>query len=341
MNHKPLLHLQMFRSLDYIPTGWAVVSGLALGFLIAGALLIGLPLLLGAVLFIGGLCVAVGLAFSGRPVAELLPPIEPEGNETPGPLPEAPPRAPALVELVEIPGGVFRMGSPEEEEGRYDNEGPVHEVKASPFPCMRFQVTRRIYMEIMGEDPSFHKGDSDERPVERVTWFEAIKFCNKLSEKEGLTPCYHFHDEQDVSWSHEANGYRLPTEAEWEYACRAGTDTGYYTGDSEEDLDRAGWYDKNSEGQTHPVGKKEPNNFGLYDMHGNVAEWCWDWYGPYSGDPRTDPIGPPKGDSRVLRGGAFDFRARYLRSAYRNWVEPEDRSRFIGFRCVRGPRRRP
>jgi formylglycine-generating enzyme required for sulfatase activity len=133
-----------------------------------------------------------------------------------------------------------------------------------------------------------------------------------------------------------ANGYRLPTEAEWEYACRAGTTTAYYTGDAEDTaLEAAAWYDANSGGTTHPVGKKTPNAWGLYDMHGNVYEWCWDWYGSYSSGAQTDPVGASSGSNRVMRGGSWFYYAQDLRSACRDSDNPSERGLdSIGFRLV-------
>ncbi|MCP4622026.1 MAG: formylglycine-generating enzyme family protein, partial [bacterium] len=139
----------------------------------------------------------------------------------------------------------------------------------------------------------------------------------------------------------EHYGYRLPTEAEWEFACRAGTKKPWSFGDNGDDLEQYAWYDNNAAGTVHTVGTREPNPWGLHDMHGNVWEWCQDWYGPYTAEPQIDPSGPLNGKYRVLRGGAFDDGAWDQRSADRFGNEPVFRNRFIGFRCVRGPRRQP
>ncbi len=262
---------------------------------------------------------------SGEPVA-LLAGIEPEPSVQP------------LVDLVSLVGGRFRMGSPEDEIGRDGDEGPVPEVRISPFACMRFPVTRRIYAEVMGNDPGSPEGMADERPVNNVTWFDAVRFCNRLSEREGLSACYRI-DRVKVSWDGTADGYRLLTEAEWEYACRAGTQTRWSFGEDESLLAQYAWFAENSDGKPQPVGKLQPNPFGLYDMHGNVWEWCWDWYGPYRKRERTDLVGPQEGNRRMLRGGSFNYLTpRFLRSACRDSFEPSDRNEFIGFRCGRGSR---
>ncbi|MDP6460481.1 MAG: formylglycine-generating enzyme family protein, partial [Gemmatimonadota bacterium] len=169
--------------------------------------------------------------------------------------------------------------------------------------------------------------------------YDAVAYCNALSASEGLTPCYSGSGSGTVcDWN--ANGYRLPTEAEWEYACRAGTETAYYTGVNtntecaDPNLDMAGWYCGNASNTTHPTEEKVANASGLYDMHGNVWEWCWDWYGSYSGQ-ETDPAGPGSGSDRVIRGGSwYDF-ALGCRSANRGNYGPGYANAVIGFRPVR------
>jgi formylglycine-generating enzyme required for sulfatase activity len=205
----------------------------------------------------------------------------------------------------------------------------------------------------MGINPSyFHGGTGREpapgevqerRPVEMVTWFDAIEFCNKLSDLEGLTPVYTITGRTPatgypitggtvaVNWN--ANGSRLLTEAEWEYACRAGTTTAYNTGNTI--TDDTGWYTTNSGGRTREVGKKPANAWGLYDMHGNVYEWCWDLYGAYTSGAKFDPIGASSGSDRVFRGGSWINTAQGLRSAYRYSNGPSSRIRDLGFRVLR------
>ncbi len=312
------------RQLDFLPPWGAWAAGIG-GGAVAGAALAGVvPGAAGVLGFLALLGIAAALAASGEPVAVL---------ESPSPV-----VPPPLVDLVQIPGGSFRMGSPESEEGRWDDEGPVHEVRLSPFACMRFPVTRRLYAEILGKDPGWPEGDADDRPVNNVSWREAIELCNRLSEREGLEPCYRIKGEE-VEWNRAAGGYRLLTEAEWEYACRAGTQTRWFFGDEEERLGGHAWYDANSKGQPQPVGHKLPNAWGLHDMHGNVWEWCWDRFGKYSFELLRDPTGPDAGTGRAVRGGSFAVSSRVLRSAVRYGGRPAFRGGGVGFRCARGPGR--
>ena len=232
-------------------------------------------------------------------------------------------------EMIKIEGGTFTMGSPANEQGRTSSEGPQHQVTVGSFFMSKFPVTQAEYQEIMGKNPSHFIGPA--QPVEQVNWFEAVEYCNKRSEKEGLTPAYDI-SRGAVTWNRDANGYRLPTEAEWEYACRAGTQTPFCGGTS---ADEVGWHVGNSQTRTHPVGEKQPNAWGLYDMHGNVLEWCWDWFGGYSSEANNNPIGPASGTSRVYRGGCWSFQAYQTRSAYRFGNNPNMRSFIIGFRVVR------
>ncbi|HEX3019252.1 MAG TPA: SUMF1/EgtB/PvdO family nonheme iron enzyme [Chitinispirillaceae bacterium] len=208
--------------------------------------------------------------------------------------------------MVEIPAGTFSMGDSE--------DGPIHKVTLSPFKMGAMQVTQRQYEEIMKSNPSNFKGDPD-RPVENVSWEDAIKFCEKLSQLKQVK-C------------------QLPTEAQWEYACRAGSESKYCFGDDNEKLQDYAWFAENSGHTTQPVGKKNPNAFGLYDMHGNVWEWCSDRYGDYKNDDVSDPTGPESGSRRVLRGGSWRDGARGCRCAYRFCYRPGYRSVIIGFRVV-------
>ncbi len=220
------------------------------------------------------------------------------------------------IVFVRVCPGTFTMGSPDDEVGRNNDEGPEHEVTLSEFWIAKFEVTNELYQRFQVQPPSRFLGEGANLPVERVTWFEADKFCRDF-------------------------GYGLPTEAEWEYAARAGTNTRWSFGDEEAKLDRHAWYSNNSDIEPHPVGEKEPNPWGIHDMHGNVYEWVADWYGPYSADSQIYPTGPDDGSFRVLRGGAFFNSPRYLRSAYRFRFVPEDRNGDFGFRCVRSPRLQP
>ena len=213
------------------------------------------------------------------------------------------------------PAGTFTMGSPESEDGR-DGDETQHQVTLTRgFWLGETPVTQKQWKSVMGDNPSVFKGAN--LPVEEVSWNDCQEFIQKVN---AALNC----------------GARLPTEAEWEYACRAGT-SGAYGGTGE--LDELGWYDKNSGDKTHPVGQKKPNAWGLYDMHGNVWEWCSDWYGDYPSGSVTDPTGPSSGSSRVLRGGSWGCNARDCRSASRGRDYPGFRDYYGGFRllCSAGP----
>jgi formylglycine-generating enzyme required for sulfatase activity len=221
------------------------------------------------------------------------------------------------MKFVLIQAGEFQMGSPDNEKDRQSDEGPQHKVKITkPFYMQTTEVTQAQWKAVMGNNPSNFKGD--DLPVERVCWEDAQEFIKKLSTKEGLK-------------------YRLPTEAEWEYSCRAGSTTRFCFGDDESKLGDYAWYDKNSGNKTHPVGTKKPNAWGLYDMHGNVWEWCQDWYDEnyYKNSPAEDPQGPANGEFRVLRGGCWYNYVRLCRSAYRLRDVPSLRFYYDGCRLAR------
>ena len=245
------------------------------------------------------------------------------------------------LEMVWVPAGTFTMGSPGGEEGRFANE-TQRQVSLSGFYMGKHAVTQALYRDVMGTDPSYFSRDKgrlpeagetdNKRPVESITWLEAVEFCNTLSLNESLTPVYTIIGETvTANWNN--SGYRLPTEAEWEYACRAGTTTAYNTGTV---IDAGtGWYNSNSGNFTHEVGLKPANAIGLYDMHGNVWEWCWDWYGDYPAGAEINPKGPADGINRVSRGGGWAYGARFQRSAYRGISTPDDPQRVLGFRVVK------
>ena len=248
------------------------------------------------------------------------------------------------ITMMPIPDGSFLMGSPSDESGHDPEEGPRRTVNISAFQMSETEVTQAQWEDVMGWDVSYFIGYN--HPVEQVTWFDCVSFCNKLSQADGYAQCYTITNmgyagehitSADVSCDFEANGYRLPTEAEWEYACRAGTTTRFNTGDSDLDLGRAGWHDDNSGSTTHTVGGKEGNAWGLYDMHGNVIEWCWDWFGLYGmrPDPDSDPRGASSGSSRVIRSGGWVSLAQNCRSANRFSLAPRSRYQYLGFRIVR------
>ncbi len=240
------------------------------------------------------------------------------------------PRVPEGYVLVEA--GTFRMGSTD---GAGD-EKPVHSVTVSrPFLMSKYEVTQRQWRKVMGTSPSRFKGDN--LPVELISWYDAIEYCNALSRKEGLSPCYSESGES-IRCDFSANGYRLPTEAEWEYAARGGNRSRGYTYSGSNNAGGVGWSVNNSGGKTHEVGKKSPNELGIYDMSGNVWEWCWDRYGQYGSSSQSDPSGPSRGFSRVRRGGSWGSFAGGLRSANRYGtpsVGSQGGSYRLGFRPVR------
>jgi formylglycine-generating enzyme required for sulfatase activity len=206
-----------------------------------------------------------------------------------------------------VPPGAFQMGG-----NAYSGEKPVHRVKLTKgFYLGVTPVTQAQWQAVMGNNPSRFRGD--DRPVEQVSWDDCQEFCAKLTQLTGKP-------------------VRLPTEAEWEYACRAGTTSDYYSGTGEEALKKVGWYHGNSKQQTQPVGKLAPNAWGLYDVHGNVWEWCQDWYGPYPSDNIEDYEGPNSGDGRVLRGGSWGDDAEYCRAAFRCRYAPGTRNLYLGSR---------
>ncbi|MBN1592764.1 MAG: SUMF1/EgtB/PvdO family nonheme iron enzyme [Candidatus Coatesbacteria bacterium] len=251
------------------------------------------------------------------------------------------------INMISIPAGSFVMGSPESEEGRRNDEGPQRTVELPAFMISETEITEKQWEDVMGWNDS-PNSLGDDYPVESITFFDCISFCNELSRLEGLSECYEM-DIIDSSGNHvyraevtadfDADGYRLPTEAEWEYACRAGTLGQFCTGDSRSDLDAAGWHVGNSGSSKQPVGQKPANAFGLYDMHGNVWERCWDWYSSnyYDGRPAPDldPNGPEEGRHRVLRGGCWYTDARHCRSASRFYYTTNNSSGLIGLRVVR------
>ncbi|GJQ31424.1 MAG: hypothetical protein HBSAPP04_02630 [Ignavibacteriaceae bacterium] len=238
-----------------------------------------------------------------------------------------------LVEMIEVEGGTFLMGAtPEQGEEAEDAERPVHRVTLSSYLIGKYPVTQALWESITGSNPSKFKGPN--RPVEQVSWFEAVEFCNKLSEKEGLQIAYSGSGD-NIICDFNANGYRLPTEVEWEYAAREGNQSRGYKYSGSNDLDAVGWYDDNSGGETKEVGKKQPNELGIHDMSGNVWEWCWDWYGDYSSSSQTDSRGPNSGSRRVVRGGGWYNGAGYCRVARRGRFNPDYEFSALGFRLVR------
>ena len=313
-----------------------------------------LPIGLGVILVFG--LVWWGSRWSGRrepaqaPVSASVPMAQPPAQvpaiAPAGPAPAPAPSAPATLQigagllvnsigmrLARIPDGEFEMGSPASDAAAEAHERPQHRVRiAKPFYLGVCEVTQAEYAQVTGTHPSWFGpaggagaavGDSSLRPVERVSWEDAREFCRRLSERP---------EERAAS-----RVYRLPTEAEWEYACRAGGSGRFGFGDDEAAIDDHAWVEGNAAAATHPVGQKRPNAWGLYDMHGNVWEWCADWYEPgyYGQSPADNPGGPASGTARVVRGGSFVNPAAACRSAARNFLEPTfQESNGIGFRVV-------
>jgi formylglycine-generating enzyme required for sulfatase activity len=216
------------------------------------------------------------------------------------------------MKFVWIPPGSFMMGSPKEEQERKDNETEHKVTLTKGFYMSVCAVTQEQWQEVMGNNRSFFAGEKN-LPVEEVSWVDCQDFIKKLREKD-------------------KKGYRLPTEAEWEYSCRAGSTTPFHFGDDKSKLGEFAWHAKNSEKTTHPVGQKKPNPWGLHDMHGNVSQWCEDWYGDYPEKDVVDPQGPANGKYHVLRGGSWRYDPGYCRSAYRDRFEPDGFDAFCGFR---------
>ena len=234
-------------------------------------------------------------------------------------------------EMVRIPGGRFIMGEKDEV------DAAPHEVVVSSFSIDKYLVTQEEFQRVASSNPSRWKGDKN--PVEQVRWSDAVRYCNKRSDLEGLQRCY---DLQTWQCNFAANGYRLPTEAEWEYACRAGAATAYFFGSTPGKLGDYAWFEKNSAGRPHPVGQKKPNSWGLYDICGNVWEWCNDFYQVdyYKVAPAQDPQGPATGKTKVVRGGAWRFSDDNCRCGYRYNENPGYADvcfgyDIYGFRCVR------
>jgi formylglycine-generating enzyme required for sulfatase activity len=302
----------------------------------------------------------LSLRFSGATSAYLGPrPVQPNPSPSPSPTPAVVPVVPSVQpvsgNMVLINGGTFMMGSPVE-------SGVSNQVTLTSYYMGKYLVTQKEWTALMGTTVRQQRdkrqqdslsttwsmsGEGDNYPMYYVSWYEAVEYCNRLSQKEGLTPAYTINKNQSdpnnkgndeyINWTVTLNkstsGYRLPTEAEWEYACRAGTTTAYNTGAAISDS--TGWYDANSGNTTHPVGQKPANAWGLYDMHGNVEEWCWDWYGNYSSEAQTDPKGASSGKFRIQRGGCYYYSALNVSSMSRGGGAPSVRFNFLGFRLVR------
>jgi len=269
---------------------------------------------------------------------------------------------PVKAEMIRIPGGTFTMGSNDSRDSDPDWGGsasPAHTVTLNGFSMSRYEVTQELYFSITKNRPSVYfrsnpadGEDQDKRPVENVTWYDAVEFCNRLSAAEGLTPAYTIDKDRSdptgiipdgvkwtVTWNKNANGYRLPTEAEWEYAAKGGNPNAAgwkkFTYSGSNNADAVGWYAGNSWAMTREAGKKAPNGLGLYDMSGNVSEWCWDWYEDYTGEARTNPNGASSGIYRVIRGGSWNQDPSRMRSVFRDFLRPDGHFSNNGFRLAR------
>lgn len=255
-------------------------------------------------------------------------------------------------EMVFVQGGTFEMGCTPEQDGCFGDESPVHEVILTDFYIGKYEVTQAQWAAIVPEySPNHSFGQGDTHPAYLISWYDAVTFCNRLSQQEGYTPVYYadpgftqVYDALDdgsgtVYWDLTANGYRLPTEAEWEYAARGGAQSGGYQYSGSDDINEVAWYAGNDNSQSEPAGTKAPNELGVYDMSGNLYEWCWDWYDSsyYGNSPSCAPLGPTGGSSRVLRGGSWSDTASSCRVANRYFFTPGNRSHLGGFRLSRTP----
>lgn len=233
-----------------------------------------------------------------------------------------------LVEMVEVEGGTFLMGS---DKGEAD-EKPVHEVKIANFLIGKYSVTQELWENIMGSNPSMFKGNK--RPVENVSWYDAVEFCNKLCEKEGLKKAYSGSGD-NVACDFASAGFRLPREAEWEFAARGGNKSKGYRFSGSDNIDEVAWYWDKSDDSTHDSGTKQANELGIYDMTGNVWEWCWDWKWDYGSLDQTDPRQSKTGFVRVNRGGSWYNHMKSCRVRRRDENLPDCRLDILGFRVVR------
>ena len=217
--------------------------------------------------------------------------------------------------MVKVEGGTFQMGATSEQGSKaYDGGYPVHSVTLSDYYIGQTEVTQELWEAVMGSNPSYFEGDN-QCPVENVSWNDCQEFIKKLNRLTG-------------------KNFRLPTEAEWEYAARGGNKSKGYKYSGSNDADAVAWYDKNSGSKTHPVAQKQSNELGLYDMSGNVWEWCQDWYGKYSSRSQSNPKGANTGSDRVLRGGSWFDYARYVQVSYRHNCTPDTRFSGYGLRLA-------
>lgn len=258
--------------------------------------------------------------------------------------------------LIQVPGGSFIMG--DTRGGLTYYEQPIHTVVLNPFYLSKYPVTQAEYTAVMGSHPAFSYGAGDSYPVYGLRWYSALQYCNLRSINEGLSPVYtisgstnpadwgavptDYNTVYNAPWdavicNWTANGYRLPTEAEWEYASRGAANNPDHLYSGSDDLNAVGWYLSNSGNSSHPVGSKSPNALGIYDMSGNLYEWCWDWWGQYyySSSPSDNPKGPLSGLARAKRGGYWGADVNFCRVARRSSFDPYRTAHYIGFRVCR------
>jgi sulfatase modifying factor 1 len=236
------------------------------------------------------------------------------------------------LNLILVGGGTFLMGSNDSE--AYGDEKPVHDVTLSDYYIGTYEVTNNLWRKMMDNHSMTNIAEGN-LPVENVNWFECVEFCNKLSAHYGLRECYNIQGKNVFLLNGGKGGFRLPTEAEWEYAARGGQYSRGFKYAGSNYLDEVAWHDTNSGGRTHDVGGKKPNELGLYDMSGNVWEWCWDrWPSNYDFRSVTNPIGPSSGSSRVFRGGSWFNYSRCCRVSCRHVYEPGEANGYLGFRFV-------
>ncbi len=236
------------------------------------------------------------------------------------------------VDLIFVEGGSFVMGSFDPSIESDDDESNLRDVTVYGFYISTTEIQQGLWDDVMGYNVSTVKEPT--LPVNNVSWFDAVKFCNSLSIKQKLNPCYSIRGEK-VTCNFNANGYRLPTEAEWEYAARGGKEGTLTLFSGSNDPFIVGWYKENSNGKMRPPKQKLPNQLGIFDMSGNLWEWCWDWYAPYDDAEVLDPKGPEKGTGRVLRGGSWLYESKTARNSNRFYTSPNSRSATFGFRIVK------